>query len=111
MGASAGDTYPDLPLALQAFFPSAALAIPESIRTTMRMGWDALPEANRRRLVERLEREQNLLLRVVLANITATRAVLGTEDKPSRELSDNAELLRQSTQAYQDRRRAMSDSR
>lgn len=59
----------------------------------MRDGWGLMGAISRRRLIERLGREQDPTLRVLLASLAATKALLGMREDSGKSLSDNQALL------------------
>ena len=83
----------DLPIELQPFYAQAVPAIPDSVRATIRDGWGLMGAVGRRRLIERLGREQDPTLRVLLASLAATKALLGMKEDAGKSLSDNQALL------------------
>ncbi len=85
--------HPSLPAELQRFFDPGEQAIPLSVLTTIRDGWEKMLPIGRLGLVQRLEREQTPVLRVLIADLAAAKLLLGVAEKPARDLADNLLLM------------------
>ena len=84
---------PPLPPELQRFFDASEQAIPQSVLTTIRDGWERMLPIGRLRLVQRLEREQTPVLRVLIADLAAAKLLLGVAEKPAQGLADHILLM------------------
>lgn len=83
----------NLPPELQRFFDAIDLAIPQSVLTTISDGWEKMLPIGRLRLVQRLEREQTPVLRVLIADLAAAKLLLGVAEKPASGMADKQLLM------------------